>query len=351
MTDNTVPAVLPDTITLTGTNPAEVIDWLIAHGVDAAPPDDPGSGTVLAVLPARIGVVMPGDTMTAAADTVIVTRSDPDNPPDLFLTRPAATRPAPAPAVPVAAQLPAQGQWEQAGRAFVAAVETLASLAPTPVPLAAHLPRPAAQAAGQLAPPARGVSPTPPELPAGVRLIEPPAEYEPLPGEVALSTLGGIPGVDPWHDRMIVTAAILFTDRFPGRKLAIICPRRRDVTRALDRDELTAQVWWEYTTALLPARLGVNTFWFPASNVQFPQPTSLVEFGDCRGARARYEVGAHRLYHRRDVLEMQVPLDGHQLFDRLDHTVHAAMDRLAELYAWRGSGADITGTGASTGRA
>lgn len=311
------PTPMPDEaashpITLTLANRPAVIAWLAHHGLNAAPPGDPDSELVLismsdrtglvalgdAVLvhmPDRTGVVALGETLDIVGDTVIVGR--PEQPRDMF---PAHPNPAPDGATP---------------------------------PMFGPLRRPETPPA-----PALGISPIPPELPARVRLIEPPEVFTPLDEfEVACSTLGGIPGVDPWHDLCIVTMARRFCERFPDTRkgLAIICPRRRDITRTLTPEELDAQVLWEYTQALIPADVGANLFWFPASTVEYPQPTSLVEYGDARGSRLRYAIGAHPLYHRRDVLRVQVPLDGHRLHDRLDHTIEDVVGLLGDVYAMR----------------
>lgn len=191
------------------------------------------------------------------------------------------------------------------------------------------------------APAAAPVDPEPPVLPDGVRMIEPPQDWRPLPGERAVVLCGLIPGVDPWHDpaaRQIAARYAHLHDTTVS-PLAIICPRRRDVLRHPDGTTTVAgkpwtelaqarQVDWENRN-IRPSH-GVIMFWFPESTPEYVGPTSLYELG--RAADLDVVVGADPGYARRDILDHQLPHLGLPLYSGLDDTITHTLRRLEQVH-------------------
>ncbi len=134
------------------------------------------------------------------------------------------------------------------------------------------------------------------------RLVEAPAFYcREASDPPSVFIAGGIPNVEPWHDRLVELLAAT------GRPMVVLNPRRRDFPVG-DVEEGRRQVAWEHSHL---RRAKVTSFWFaaPAEGVDpalAVQPTTLLELGVALGEGRRVVVGADVRYPRLDILRNQL---------------------------------------------
>lgn len=134
------------------------------------------------------------------------------------------------------------------------------------------------------------------------RYVEAPAFYAREVGDPpAVFMAGGIPNVEPWHDRLVELLAAT------GKPMIVLNPRRRDFPVG-DVEAGRAQVRWEHSHL---HRVKVTSFWFaaPADGVDpvlAVQPTTLLELGVALGEGRRIVVGADLRYPRLDILRNQL---------------------------------------------
>jgi hypothetical protein len=156
------------------------------------------------------------------------------------------------------------------------------------------------------------------------RYYEAPAVYEPTetdPPSVFLG--GGIPHVEPWHDRVIEML------RASGRSMVVLNPRRRDFPVG-DPEAGRAQVAWEREHL---HRADVTLFWFAASDPAVTvQPTTLWELAEALGeGYRRVVVGADHRYPRRDILEYQLFHYSRVALDSLESVVSGTLEVIDEV--------------------
>lgn len=345
--------VVGDTIYLTLHNRSDVVAWLIERGINAGIPASECSGNIHIHRPdGEPGMVMLGETLTQVGDLVMVGDTlgvgapDGKTARDWFAVTPPATPHPIRDGLSPATSAAVSDAIDRAIDVMRDQVRKVVSPFTTPRPPATHTDLVDAGPGvvsdhGSIhhppVPPARPVSPTPPDLPNRIRMIEPPETWSPRPGEIAVSLGGGIPGVEPWHDQAAELLGFHFVDTDAyrlGAGLAILCPRRRDFTTDPQGQVLVGgkpwtpavqheQVRWEWRH--MRPNPGAAMFWFPASEPETVMPTSLLELGIAFNTMG-IVVGAHPFYARRDILEHAAPhMSSLTLHTRLRDTVLATV--------------------------
>lgn len=181
-------------------------------------------------------------------------------------------------------------------------------------------------------------------LPAHVRYIEAPIEYQPDPDDPpAVFLAGGITSCPDWQATALENFA---SDDVP---MVVLNPRRQNFP-IHDPTAGPAQIGWEYRH--LHQRGVLTVFWFPAGGF-VPQPIALFELGQALGEGRPFVVGVDPGYSRALDVQAQRALarPGLTVHDRLDAVLAETRQAVRALAAVRSMWPQVVNTLAYASRA